>query len=136
MKEAIDENRQPRRMENKGKHGIPRLISATGYSLKGLKSAWHREAAFRQEVGLLVVLTPAALWLGQTYTQKALLIFSVLVVLIVEILNSAVESIVDRIGPERHPLSGQAKDLGSAAVFISLVVVVLVWGCIILDRWY
>jgi diacylglycerol kinase (ATP) len=114
--------------------GFQRIINATGYSLAGLKAAWRDEAAFRQEVLLLAVLLPAALWLGSDMIQRTLLIGSLLLVLIVELLNSAVEAAIDRIGPERHALSGRAKDFGSAAVMISLMGAALTWAAIAWER--
>lgn len=107
--------------------GVRRLINAAGYSWQGLKAAFKHEAAFRQEVFLLLLLAPAALWLGETGVERALLLSSLLLVLIVEIINSAIEAVVDRVSGERHDLSGRAKDLGSAAVLLSLVFAVLVW---------
>ena len=101
--------------------GFERLWKACGYSLAGFRAAWRWEAAFRQEVALTVALFPAALWLARTPLEFALLFGSCLLVLIVELLNSAVEAVTDRIGEERHELSARAKDLGSAAVFASLV---------------
>ncbi len=116
------------------KTGMRRIINAAGYSWLGLKAAWRTEAAFRQEVMLAAVLLPLALVLGENGVERALLISVCLVVVIVELLNSAVEAVVDRIGPEHHPLAGAAKDLGSAAVFVSLLMVVLVWGLVLFDR--
>jgi diacylglycerol kinase (ATP) len=113
-----------------GNTGIRRIINATFFSLAGLKAAWRNEAAFRQECGLCIVLIPLALWLGQTAVERALLIGSCLLVLIVELLNTAVEAVVDRVGTDHHRLSGQAKDLGSAAVFVGLLLTVVVWGLI------
>lgn len=117
-----------------GRRGIARLLHATRYSAAGLLAAWRGEEAFRQELLLGILLVPGAAWLGRTATERALLIGSWLVVLIVELLNTAVESVVDRIGTERNPLSGQAKDLGSAAVLASLLLLVLAWGGVALDR--
>jgi len=114
--------------------GLRRIVKATGYSLAGLKAAWQHEAAFRQEAMLMVLLVPAGVWLGRSGTERALLIGSAMVVVITELLNSAVEAVVDRTGLDRHPLSGRAKDLGSAAVFVSLANVVLVWGLIAFAR--
>lgn len=116
------------------KTGMRRIINAAGYSWLGLKAAWRTEAAFRQEVMLVAILLPLALVLGQNGVERALLISVCLLVVIVELLNSAVEAVVDRIGPEHHPLAGAAKDLGSAAVFVSLLMVVLVWGLVLFDR--
>ncbi len=111
----------------KGKKGLRRLINATGYSMKGLKAAYQNEAAFREEVLLACVLVPAALLLRLPAVETVLLIGSVLLLMLVEILNSAVEAVVDRIGPEIHPLSGRAKDLGSAAVFIAMGILGMTW---------
>ncbi len=116
--------------------GMRRLIAATGHSLAGLKAAWRHETAFRQEGLLVVVLLPAAFWLGRDITQRALLAFSLLLILIVELLNSAVEAAIDRIGPERHELSGRAKNLGSAAVLMVLLAAGLVWGSIAWERFF
>lgn len=110
-----------------GYTGWRRLAYATRYSLKGLRAAWRNESAFRQELGLCVVLLPVAWWIGQGPVEWILLMGSCLLVLIVELLNSAVESVVDRIGPERHELSGRAKDLGSAAVMVALFLAALTW---------
>lgn len=114
--------------------GLQRIIKATGYSMAGLKAAWKNEAALRQEIFLLLILLPSALVLGRNGMERAVLIAVCLFVIITELLNSAVEAVVDRIGPEQHPLAGRAKDLGSAAVFISLITVVLVWAFIAYDR--
>ena len=115
---------------------LNRLVRAARYSLAGLKAAWQREAAFRQEVAASMVLLPLALLVGRTWTQRALLIFSWLAVLVVELVNSAVETVVDRIGPEEHPLSGRAKNLASAAVMLSLVGAALVWAMVLAARWW
>jgi len=108
-----------------------RLINATRWSIKGFRSTLKHEEAFRQEVILLVVLAPMGWWLGDSGMERALLIGSLLVVLIVELLNSAVESAIDRISEEHHPLSGRAKDQGSAAVFVALVLIIMTWGLIL-----
>lgn len=113
---------------------IKRVIRATAYSFAGLKAAIVGEAAFRQELVLFVILAPLGAWLGQTGVERALLIGSLMVVLIVELLNSALEVVVNRISPERHELSGIAKDLGSAAVFVALVLVVVVWALLLVPR--
>ncbi|MEE8513049.1 MAG: diacylglycerol kinase, partial [Acidiferrobacterales bacterium] len=107
---------------------------ATGNSFAGLKAAASRETAFCQELALFVVLAPLGIWLGQSGVERALLVGSLMLVLIVELLNSAVEALVDRIGSERHELSGVAKDLGSAAVFVALVLVVVVWSLVLIPR--
>jgi diacylglycerol kinase (ATP) len=114
--------------------GMRRIVAATRCSAEGFGHAWKYEAAFRQEIALTLILAPVALWLGQDYLERLLLIGSCLLVLIVELLNSAVEAAVDRIGGEHHVLSGRAKDLGSAAVFVSLIVVGAVWATIGLER--
>lgn len=118
--------------ELKGKKGLRRLINAFGYSIKGFKAAYKNEAAFREEVLLAVVLIPTAILLPVEAMEKLLLVVSVLLVLLVEILNSAIEAVVDRFGGEIHELSGRAKDLGSAAVLIALTIAGLVWGCILI----
>lgn len=114
-----------------GATGVTRIINATGYSMKGLKSAWINEAAFRQELVLVLALMPLAGWLGDSLYEILLLICISWLVVIVEVLNSAIEAVVDRIGSEHHELSGRAKDLGSAAVFIALALNALVWGALI-----
>jgi diacylglycerol kinase (ATP) len=114
-------------MAKPGKTGIARLVAATRYSWQGLQACWRLEAAFRQEVALALVLIPLGLWFGEGGTAKAMLVGTCLVVLIVEVLNSAIEALADRIGPEHHELSGLAKDLGSLAVLISLVLLALTW---------
>jgi len=118
----------------KGKTGLQRLLNACGYSLHGLSSAFRHEDAFRQEVFLAAVLVPIALFLDVGGTGKALMIGSVLLVLIVELLNSAIEAAVDRISFDQHRLSKRAKDIGSAAVALSLVNVAIVWLLVILDK--
>ena len=117
-----------------GKTGLVRIIDAAGYSLKGLRFAWKNEAAFRQESMLVLVLVPLAFWIGGDAVQTALLIGSCLFVLIVELLNTGIEAVVDRIGDEYHILAGSAKDLGSAAVLISLIQVVVVWALILAEK--
>jgi diacylglycerol kinase (ATP) len=121
-------------MGKPGNTGIRRIFNATFYSLAGLRAAWQHEAAFRQEVMLAVVLVPTGIWLGRNAVERSLLIGSCLLVLIVELLNSGLEAIVDRVGLEPHRLSGQAKDLGSAAVFVSLALVLVIWGLIAWER--
>lgn len=115
----------------KGKTGLRRLVNAAGYSLQGFASAYRHEDAFRQEVLLAAVMIPLALVLDAAAIGKALMIASVLMVLIVELLNSAIEAAVDRISLDRHRLSKRAKDIGSAAVFLSLVNVACVWGLVL-----
>lgn len=103
------------------------MINATGYSWAGLKTAFRQEAAFRQELAATLVLIPAALLLADNGLERAVLIGSVLLVLVVELLNSAVEAAIDRFGGEQHPLFGDAKDLGSAAVAVSILLALVVW---------
>ena len=114
--------------------GLIRLVNAFGNTWKGYVGAFREEAAFRQELALCVVLFPLGLWLGQNGLERALLVGPIFIVLIVELLNSGIEATVDRIGLERHQLSGLAKDLGSAAVFTSFAMLVVVWALVLLDR--
>ena len=111
-----------------------RIVRATGYSFAGLRTALRREAAFRQEVILFVVLAPLGSWLGRNGIERALLVGSLVIVLIVELLNSALEAAVDRISKKAHKLSGRAKDMGSAAVYLSLALVILTWAFVLADR--
>jgi len=117
---------------HKGKTGFQRLVNATRYSIQGLRAAARHEDAFRQELMLAAVLVPAALWLGHSGVEKALLAGSVLLVLIVELLNSAVEAAVDRISLEDHNLAKRAKDMGSAAVMLSIATAALTWMLVLL----
>ena len=114
--------------------GLVRVWRAFGNSAKGFRGAFAEEAAFRQELALAVVLLPLGVWLGDNGVERALLIGPIFVVLIVELLNSAVEAAIDRIGLERHPLSGLAKDIGSAAVVTSFALLVVVWALVLLDH--
>ena len=107
--------------------GLTRIIKAAGYSWKGLRAAWQHEAAFRQEAVAAIIAIVVALWLDVDAISRVLLIGSVALVIIVEILNSAVEAVVDRIGNEIHPLSGRAKDMGSAAVLLAILLAIFVW---------
>ena len=116
--------------------GVRRIWNATLYSLAGIRSAWSNEAAFRQEIMLCLVLVPAAFWVGDNAAERALLIGTCLLVLVVELLNSAVEAVVDRIGADMHALSGQAKDMGSAAVFVSLCMTAVCWGLVIHENFF
>ena len=116
---------------DQGKTGLVRLYRAFGYSMSGLTAAFRHEDAFRQEVVCALVLIPAAFWLADAPLHRALLVASVLLVLIVELLNSALEAAVDRISLERHALAKQAKDIGSAAVFMSIVNAVVVWAILL-----
>jgi len=114
--------------------GFDRIIKACGYSLAGLRAAWKEEAAFRQESLLMLVMLPCAFWLGRSLVEELLLIAVCVLVIIVELLNSAIEAVVDRIGDEYHLLSGRAKDMGSAAVFVSVMLVIIVWLGVICAR--
>jgi diacylglycerol kinase (ATP) len=119
-----------------GRRGVRRLIAATGDSLSGLASAWRSEEAFRLEAVLAVLLLPAALWIGSTAMECFLLVGAIVLVMIVELLNTAVEYTVDRIGTDHHHLSGGAKDLASAAVFLSVLLAAGVWGFSIWGRFF
>jgi diacylglycerol kinase (ATP) len=107
--------------------GMTRVFNAARVSMLGLAGAFREEAAFRQELALAVVVIPLGLWLGRNGVERALLVAPMFLVLIVELINSAIESTIDRIGMERHQLSGLAKDIGSAAVFMSLLLMTVVW---------
>ena len=111
--------------------GLTRIIKAAGYSYKGLSAAWQHEAAFRQELVVTVLAIILAVWLDVGAIARILLIGSVALVMIVEILNSAIEAVVDRIGSEHHELSGRAKDMGSAAVSLAIVLALFVWGTVL-----
>lgn len=119
-----------------GRTGIARVIAATGYSWAGFVQAWQHEAAFRQELVLAALLLPVACWLGDGAVEVALLIGSCLIVLVTELLNSAIEAVVDLVSPAHNSLAGRAKDMGSAAVFVALALVVLVWGAIIWHHFF
>jgi diacylglycerol kinase (ATP) len=114
--------------------GFTRMFRAFGASMKGLSGAFREEAAFRQELALAAAVIPLGLWLGQNGIERALLIAPMFVVLVVELINSAIEATVDRIGLERHKLSGLAKDIGSAAVLMSLMLLVVVWLLVLWPR--
>ena len=118
-------------MSWQGTFDLLRLFRALGYSFQGLRAAFVHEAAFRQEMVLSIVLIPLGLWLGETGLERALLAGSVLLVMIVELLNSGIEAVVDRLGEGPHELSGRAKDIGSAAVLLSLINVLGVWALIL-----
>jgi diacylglycerol kinase (ATP) len=113
-----------------------RILKATLWSLQGLRAAWLHESSFRLEVYLFLILGPLGLWLGATGVERALLVGSLLLVLAVELLNSAIEAVIERYGPEFHELAGRAKDMGSAAVFITMLNVLLVWGCVLAPRFF
>lgn len=121
-------------MSDNGGGGLGHLIRAWGYSMAGFRWALGHETAFRQEVLLAAVLVPVALWLGERPLEYALLVGSLLLVLVAELLNSGIEAAVDRVGEERHPLAGRAKDLGSAAVFLALVHGAVIWAGVALPN--
>ena len=122
-------------MPKPGYTGLRRVYKATGYSWQGLVASWRHESAFRQECILALILTPLAFVLAKDIMQVVLMVSVLAIVLITELLNSAVESVVDRVSDEFNELAGRAKDQGSAAVFVSLALVVLVWGAIIIDNY-
>jgi diacylglycerol kinase (ATP) len=121
-------------MPNHNQGGIRRFWNATRYSFHGLRATWKNEAAFRQESVLCAIMIPLAFWVGSSAVERAMLIATCLLVLVTELLNSAVEAAIDRIGEDRHRLSGRAKDMGSAAVFISLWTAAIAWGLIGYER--
>ncbi len=121
-------------MGQKGLKGIPRLIAAFGNSLSGMKVCWREEEAFRQEIYVLMLAIPIGLWMGGNGVERAMLIGSILLIAIVETLNSAVEAVVDRIGSEYHELSGYAKDIASASVLLANFLALMVWGLISYDK--
>ncbi len=114
-------------MADSGSKGLARMLKACVYTGQGLRAAWRHEAAFREETWLALVLVPLGLYLGDGGVQKALLVASVLLLPLVELLNSAIEAVVDRFGEEHHELSGRAKDMGSAAVGLAIIVMIVVW---------
>jgi diacylglycerol kinase (ATP) len=113
---------------------MTRVVRAFGYSLQGLRHAWREEASFRQEAVLALILVPVGIYLGHSGMERAALASPVLLILVVEILNSALEAVVDRSGMERHPLAGMAKDMGSAAVLLSFVLLGTVWLLVLSDH--
>ncbi|MBV6272367.1 diacylglycerol kinase [Alcaligenaceae bacterium CGII-47] len=116
--------------------GLGRIVRALRYSLQGLGAAWHNEAAFRQELALVVILTPLGLWLGASVIERLLLVSVLAFVLIVELLNSAIEALADAISTDHHPLLGRAKDIGSAAVLLSLLLAGATWICILVPAYW
>jgi len=114
-----------------GATGLKRICNAFVYSCQGLKSAFINEAAFRQEVVLAIILIPIALWVNVTIVERVMMISSIGLIMVVELLNSAVEAVVDRIGPEHHELAGRAKDMGSAAVLVMMLIAGLIWVSIL-----
>lgn len=111
--------------------GLTRIVNATGYSIQGLKAAFKHEAAIRQEVALLAIAIVALIWLSLPVIETILMLASVVLILVVELINSAIEAVVDRVGTERHELSGRAKDIGSAAVLVALSLAAFTWGYIL-----
>jgi diacylglycerol kinase (ATP) len=118
-------------MQNKPNRGFRRLVRATRYSWQGFYSAFCSEAAFREELVLCLIMIPITFFLDVSLIERLLMILSLLLILVVELLNSAIEAVVDRIGFERHELAGQAKDMGSAAVLVTILMAVLTWGGIL-----
>jgi diacylglycerol kinase (ATP) len=117
-----------------GYQGLTRIIKAAGYSAKGFRATWKYESAFRQEVVLTIALIPFAFWLGRNPVEIVILVASLLLVAIVELLDSGIEAVVDRIGDEPHNLLGRAKDMGSAAVFVVLILAAVLWLSVIIDH--
>lgn len=115
-----------------GNTGFTRIIKASQYSWQGLCAAYKHEEAFRQELWASLVLIPLGLWFGQSGVEKALLVGTVLLLPLVEILNSSIEAVIDRIGEEHHELAGRAKDMGSAAVAIAIVIIIVVWSLVLI----
>ena len=121
-------------MTKPGYTGLVRIAKAARYSIRGFRSAWRYESAFRQECTIAAILVPCAFLLAETFTQAAVLIAAIGLVLVAELLNSAIEAVVDRIGHQHHQLAGQAKDMGSAAVLVSLLIVLVTWSLVAMDR--
>jgi diacylglycerol kinase (ATP) len=119
-----------------GLTGITRIFAATRNSFRGIRDAWLHEAAFRQDVSLSIVLLVLSFWLARTVLEWLVLILPLFLLIIVEIINSAIENTIDRLGKERHVLSGRAKDMGSAAVFFCLVLITVVWGSVTWSRYF
>lgn len=116
-----------------GNKGFNRILKASQYSWQGVRAAYRHEEAFRLEIWLCILLIPLALWLGQDGVERAMLVASVLLLPMVEILNSAIEAVVDRFGEEQHELAGRAKDMGSAAVAIAIVILIAVWVLVLIN---
>jgi diacylglycerol kinase (ATP) len=122
-------------MNDKKPDGVTHFIKAFHWSLAGFRAAWQNETAFRQEVVGMLFFVPLGFWLGESAIEQALLVASMLLILVVELINSAIEAVVDRVGLEHHPLSGRAKDLGSAAVFVTLAITGVIWLVFILEKY-
>lgn len=120
------------KMAKPGRTGLSRIFYATKYSLQGLKAAWKNEAAFRQELVLAIFGIPLAFWLADNKFELLWLILPLFVLVIAELVNSAIEAVVDRVSDEHHELSGRAKDIGSAIVFVSLILLFLIWGVVLI----
>lgn len=118
-----------------GKKGLERVMDATRYSLQGFKAVYRHEAAFRQELFFLIIGIPLACWLARDGGQFLFLVLPLLLMILVELANSAIEATVDRVGEERHELSGRAKDMGSAMVFMAIVIVVVSWSTILVENY-
>lgn len=116
----------------KGGRGLVRILKSTGYSMQGLKAAFMNEAAFRQLLLINIILIPLAFWVDVTRAERAILVAAPLLSLAIELLNSAIENIVDRVSMDLHPLSKQAKDMGSAAQFVGLVIIAVCWAIILI----
>ncbi len=134
MLRKVDRIMKDRLQTMPSRGGLRRWLDALRYSIAGIKACWRKEPAFRQEVAFAVLMIPGSFWLGTSAVERILLAGSVLLVLIMELLNSAIEAVVDRVGKDPHSLSGFAKDVGSAAVLLSLVIVWLTWGMIAWER--
>lgn len=119
----------------KGKTGLMRIFNAFFYSMEGLKATYIHESAFRQEVWLALILVPLACWLPIDLVGKALMLSAILLVMLTELLNSAIEAVVDRISFEHHELAKRAKDIGSAAVFMSMMIFVVLWGAVLIQHY-
>jgi diacylglycerol kinase (ATP) len=120
-------------MAKPGNTGLMRIFRAFGFSMQGFAALWKNEAAFRQELMLAVVMVPAAVWVARNALELSLLLLPLFIVVITEIVNSAVEAVVDRISDEHHELAGRAKDMGSAAVFVALTMTAVIWGIVLYD---
>ncbi|MBC6428205.1 MAG: diacylglycerol kinase [Cellvibrionales bacterium] len=119
-----------------GLNGLRRILRATRYSLQGLRAAWRHEPSFRQEISVICILVPLSIYLASSVHQWLWMLLSCTLVVLTELLNSAIEAAVDRTGPEQHELSGRAKDLGSAAVFVALTFFFVVWSLAVVDRFF
>lgn len=131
----MDSYSRIRDLRNLPARGLQRWINATRYSWQGLRSAVKHEEAFRQETIALFIGVPAALWIGGTLWQSALLIAALLLIMVVEMINSALEALVDRVSMDFHELSGRTKDMGSAAVLLTIFIAILIWSAAIWQKW-